>query len=146
MGDLGGPRERSDQERKRPVKCNGTFHYMVTIKRNAVEFTKIAWLDMQLSRLRKLIPNAEWSDNVSYELDSLHRLHIHTIVTSIRDIKYKQFMRKGWHIHFSPFKRQDYGNILNYINKHNQNKYRVEQLEVESQIYNTDINNLFQDD
>ena len=130
------PAERSDEERKRPALASC---YLVTIKRNALEFTRKCWLDAQYTNLVKRIRGeVEWSDQVSYELDSLNRLHLHTIVTSKSPIFYKKYVRKGWHIHFQPFERKDMSRVYEYIMKHNQDKHRIEQLEDESFIYQLD--------
>lgn len=36
---------------------------------------------------------------IHYELDSNSRIHIHTLLMSDQPLKYKEFMRKGWHIY-----------------------------------------------
>lgn len=136
--------ERSEERACEPAERSGAYFYLVTIKRNAIESTKIAWLSLQYSRLVKLLPGCEWSSDVSYELDSLNRLHLHTIVQSPREVYYKKLTRKGWHIHFARFPRKDYSKVLNYIRKHDQHPMEIQQREIESEIYNMNINNLFQ--
>ncbi len=135
--------ERSEEGRMPPVERSGTFYYLCTIKRNAIEYTKKDWLDYQYIRLQKCLKNTEWSDNVSYELDSLNRLHLHTIVSSLKEIYYKKYIRKGWHIHFAKFPKDDYPKVIQYINKTHQHKALIEQRELESQIYNLQLENIF---
>lgn len=128
--------ERSGGERKRPVKRSGTFYYYIcTIKRNALEHTKRLWLDVQLQRVIKALDNVEWSDDVALELDSKDRLHLHAWCRSKYSIYYKRLQRKGWHLHFRQFPIEDLQHVKNYFNKTNQNKYELEQREVESYIY-----------
>jgi len=59
----------------------------------------------------------EWSANISIELDSLQRLHLHAIMYTQREPYYKSVQEKGWTIHFQ---RGDAILIWNYINKYDQ--------------------------
>lgn len=131
--------ERSEGA-KRPTK---SFYYLVTIKRNALGYTKMDYLNQQYYRLVKMYNRMEWSSEIGYELDSLNRLHLHTIVHTDRQPT-GRYGRTGWHIHFQPFNREDYERVCDYIHK-DRKKYFEDPMQVESAniIYNTDINKLF---
>lgn len=129
-----------------PAECNEAFHYLVTIKRNAIEFTYIEWLKDQLNSLKKSIKGADWSDNIAIELDSLNRLHLHTVVVSPKQLYYNKYRRKGWHIHFAPFLKSDIDIVYKYLNK-STNEYDGDKLqkEVASYIHHLSIQHIFND-
>lgn len=126
------PAERSDEARKRPVERSGTY-FLVTIKRNAVEFTPRKWLSAQLQRVVTKT-KGEWGF-IAFELDGLSRLHLHTVVKLDNRPYLKGLSRKGWHIHFAEFPKEDIVRVLSYLHKVNQNPYYLDQLESESATY-----------
>lgn len=128
--------ERSEGA-KRPTK---SFYYLVTIKRNVLGYTKMDYINQQYYRLKRL-SSFEWSDQIGYELDSLNRLHLHTICSGVPKGRYG---RTGWHIHFQPFEEKDYERVCDYIHKDRKKFYEDPlQIETANQIYNTDINKIF---
>lgn len=120
------------------------FYYILTIKRNAKEFTPILWINRQRDRVKRMLGNVEWSCHSCYELDSLDRIHLHTYIKTNKEIYFHKFKSKGWSIHFKQFPKEDLQTVIDYINKH-KSAYDgdIKQMEEASQIYNSDPLSLF---
>lgn len=61
---------------------------------------------------------------VHYELDSNHKLHIHTTIESDVPLRYKNHMIKGWHIYMRELK----GPLANWIHYTTKEPRTYEQL------------------
>lgn len=120
------------------VKRNSCYYWLVTIKRNAMEFTSIKDIGRVLFNLKENMTNvgAEWSDNVGYELDSRSRLHLHTYISASRRIYFPRYALKGWSIHFKEVNKDAIPDVISYILKGVQHPAYLEQLELESYYYN----------
>lgn len=127
------PPERSDVSQS-DLRPKGVY-YLVTIKRVKLEFCPRNYLHAHYKRIVNLLQGAQWSDVVAYELDSLNRLHLHTIVYCEKRPYLKGLQRKGWTIHFQEFPLSDYPRVRNYLDKVNQNPYYLDQIESESYTY-----------
>lgn len=106
-------------------------NYLVTIKNNTKKFTSIDQLN-KIYQYHKRKGGLSWSSTKCIELDSLRRLHLHTIVTTPKVPYFKKYMIKGWHVHFKEFPTKDFNNVINYIRKNNKNKYEEQQDETKS--------------
>lgn len=97
--------------------------YLVTIKCNSYKFTSIPDLKRALASARELYPQGDWHSCTGYELDSLCRMHVHTVVkfpTNISCNKYAQIYREKYpefHIHFQPVKKDDVDHVIDYCLK-----------------------------
>ena len=94
-----------------------SFYYMLTIKRNSNEFTPLLWVNRQRDRVKRMAKDVEWSCHEAFELDSKDRVHLHTIISSDRELYFTKFKSKGWTIHFKQFPVEDYPRVVDYINK-----------------------------
>jgi len=100
----------------RPVKKQ---HYIVTIKCNIIKHTTKAELDFVYRRLVRTLPRAEWSDCLTYEVDTAYRTHIHTVVCITgSEPFFKKFQQRFWNIDFKPFPAAHVPNVIDYIRKH----------------------------
>lgn len=124
---------------KRNSSLDGTY-YLVTIKRNAMDFTSMDDLKQMYHSVKDSMKNvsAEWSSFVGYELDSRRRLHLHTYISTKRKLYFPKYGRAGWTIHFKEVPEDAVADVIRYISKCNQNKYYLENLEVVSQLYYQD--------
>ncbi len=93
--------------------------YLVTIKRNAIDFTSIWELKMML----KLIFRRVTIQCSCIELDSIRRLHLHALIDFKRTPYYKKYMRKGWHIYLNRVDMESIDTVIRYINKNNNKNY-----------------------
>ncbi len=97
-------------------------YYLITLKRNAVEFTAKRTLEDKYKDL--------FSDNSlcsSCELDSRYRLHLHGLVIFVGTPYYKRYQRAGWHVHFKyVLTEDDLPHVINYIYKNNNKSYQNE--------------------
>lgn len=53
--------------------------YFLTIKNNRARYTSIRELNEYYAKFRELIPRADYTDQIGYELDSKNRMHLHTV-------------------------------------------------------------------
>ena len=85
-------------------------------------------LDTVYDGIVKKLPNADWSDHVAYEEDSLGRMHLHTYtMIKGRAPYYKKFQKSGMSIDFTEFEWDRQMVVLNYLNKHDQSDNAVNQ-------------------
>lgn len=129
---MGETAEQASQTRR-----SRKLFYLVTISYNKKEYLSRESMDNKyrdiILKTRKY--NTEWSSYVSYELNTRHILHLHTIMSSERSPWYKPC--KNWNIQFKPFPKKDYPDVVEYINKHDQCREAVNDLLKESQLYNS---------
>lgn len=97
------------------------IRYLVTIKNNANKYTTPQDLQTQYNRATKLYPDAEWSSIRGIELDTLMRLHLHTIVyfkNTISMQRYIEMFNTGsWIIHFKHYPKDDDLRVRDYVVK-----------------------------
>ncbi len=101
--------------------------YLVTLKRNAVEFTSIVELENMYKRLFR----RKTTLIQGIELDSIHRLHLHSLIDSKKVPYYKNYMVKGWHVYMEHIAEESVGVVIRYITKHS-NKHYQEHMEISS--------------
>ncbi len=106
------------------------FSYLVTIKRNKIDFTSAKSIYHTYNGIVK--KGGSWSSNKMLELDSRHRLHMHTVVMFNRVPYFKRFQKKGWTIHFKRIDNDTIDHIWKYIYKNNKNEYDVVESEIRS--------------
>lgn len=94
-----------------------SFYYILTIKRNSNEFTPLLWINRQRDRVKRMAHDCEWSCHEAYELDSKDRLHLHTIISSDKELYFTKFKSKGWTVNFKQFPVEDYGRVVDYLTK-----------------------------
>lgn len=121
-------------------------YYLVTIKCSNVKFTSSSDIlkvyRRTVSRSQCDGPNYDWSDQIAWELDSLNRLHLHTIVKTNKSVNVRNFCKTNWSVHFQPFPLEDYKKVQDYITKHRQSPDALDDIEAISfcqyHIVNTD--------
>lgn len=104
--------------------------YLVTIKCNKARYVSKVMLDKQLRLLVNKLTGckADWSCIVGYEEDSVHRMHLHTIVKCTKQPYFKKYQIPSWTIHFQLV--NDSKNALKYILKNDQNPYAIDRKSV----------------
>lgn len=92
--------------------------YLVTIKCNAMRYTDQSELLNMLETIKEKMHNVEWSPYKAYEVDSLNRMHLHTIckITG-RAPLFKRLAKEGWHIHFNCKRNENTHRLREYIIK-----------------------------
>ncbi len=99
-------------------------YYFVTIKRLSMEYISIAEL--------KRIYNSKFSNctTLSYaiELDSLNRLHSHSIIVLDKTPYYVNYRKHGWRIFLIEISQEDLYRTDIYIHK-NQNSTYINEME-----------------
>lgn len=97
--------------------------YLVTIKPNLYRYTSILDLQLALASARELYHKADWHSEVGYELDSFHRMHLHTVVKFPTNISMQRYARQyeslsnNMRIHFMPIKKDDVDHVIGYCTK-----------------------------
>ncbi len=100
--------------------------YLITIKNNCPSYTSQVELRRALAIAREAWPLADWHSFDACELDSIHRLHLHTMVKFPTNISCRFYSEKynhpwaSFHIHFQPVSKGDEDRVLDYINKNAQ--------------------------
>ncbi len=111
------------------------YTYFVTIKNTSVKYTSMRdiihiWTQCMFTGA------GVWSSKYCFELDSLFRLHMHTVACFDTPPHFKKFQTKNWHIHFRRIKDSSYMSqldaVFKYMYKVNKNIYEYEQKETES--------------
>ncbi len=103
------------------------MNYLVTIKKNVLDFTSLCEIKEMYKRLFK----GDLTITQGVELDSLQRLHLHSLVHYKRVPYYKTYMAKGWHIFFERISEGTEDVAARYIHKHSNPIYQ-EQMEITS--------------
>lgn len=106
--------------------------YLVTLKCNKNAYTSREELYAEYQILVKKLKKVEWGSNVSYELDSNRRWHLHTYCQSNGTPYFNRVKKTGWHIHLQEFPFEDLPNVIKYIMKTSQNKYLLDELDWDS--------------
>lgn len=115
------------------------INYFITIKNINFKYTSLSEI-MDISKQLKLM-GGSWSSHYCIELDSLFRLHMHTMVSFAKTPWFKRFKIKNWIIHFCKIKdMSNLDRIYNYMNKENTNIYEYEQADIISYSH---FNNMF---
>lgn len=96
--------------------------YLVTIKRNAIEFTSKRDLIIKMKLMFRRVTITHYC----VELDSLRRLHLHAIVQFNKKPYYKRYMDVGWHIYFCEIDKETEDVVIRYISKHQNDNYQNE--------------------
>ncbi len=96
------------------------MYYLITIKRNAMEFTSIQDIRDMSKKLFKyqIIPC------YCMELDTRQRLHQHSLVQYETTLYYKKYQVNGWTVHFRKLTMTTLDHVVNYINKNNNKIYQ----------------------
>ncbi len=130
---------------QRNSSIDDTKYYLITIKNNAMKFTSLLELEKVYRALIESITSAsvQWSANVGYELDSRSRLHLHTYISTSRQLYFPKYQKHGWTIHFKLIPKNAIPDIIRYIIKGCQHPAYLQQLETESMIYNQPMESLF---
>ena len=91
---------------------------------DALEYVSVEKLRKQLEHAKSIYGNlhADWSSIRGIELDSLNRLHMHTICCFPNNISCKTQASRfapdsSWHIHFRPFPFKDFAKVSSYVTK-----------------------------
>lgn len=93
-------------------------YYLLTIKCNTKRFAAIEELDNVFQRVKDKMPKGSgYEEFVPYELDSLRRLHLHTIVSCPRQPFYKRLQQKGYTVHMKAIGLMDVDRVRNYCMK-----------------------------
>ncbi len=105
--------------------------YLVTIKRNKVDFTSIELLMNMYNWVRS--KGFYFFPEMGIEMDSLNRLHLHACMSADKVPYFKRYQYKGWIIHFQEINDtiEDLENVIRYIKKHS-NKLYQSQMEIMS--------------
>lgn len=125
----------------RSSPSNGNI-YLVTIKLHAMRHVTKEELDSELQKVVKRLSRAEWGSIVAYESDSLHRMHLHTVVICQRKPYFKKYQTPGVHVHFAGKKDPSYEAILKYITKQPQDGKNVLNRFVANQGYWDQLGNI----
>lgn len=95
--------------------------YFLTIKNNRARYTSIKELEEYFAKVRQLIPQAEYSDKVGYELDSKCRMHLHAVFCVPNQISCKTYGELAnygsVHHFFKRFPKKDLEKVISYATK-----------------------------
>lgn len=101
--------------------------YLVTMKRMNMGFTSREEI---LTKYKAVVrKGGEWSDTKCIELDSLNRLHLHTIVCFVKKPYFQKYQGNKWHINFTIIDEDSYDNVIRYCLKNSKNVNDEEQAE-----------------
>lgn len=109
------------------------FYYLVTIKNNSHQYTSLWDLTDALVHVRRLHKTSDWSCVVKYELDSLNRLHLHTVMQCTKRPYFKRIIdslkRKfpTYSVDFREFPLEDGNKVYRYITKEPRSRFELEQ-------------------
>jgi len=86
--------------------------------------------------VRDVLLHSEHSDHQAYELDGLHRLHLHNVFTTPNRISYTREAKRlsvltGLHVHIQQFPIKDMHKLFNYVHKEDHLCPEVKELESE---------------
>lgn len=96
-----------------------TWYFMVTIKRNAVDYTSAHEIISKYNEVVKKTKRADWCADAWLETDRMKRIHLHTWVKTHKKPNYREFTSAGWTIHFDQFSSDDLINVMTYCGKDN---------------------------
>lgn len=121
----------------------GSITYLVTIKNNANVFTSLQEIEDSLNEVKSLTKGGDWSDVMTYERDSLNRLHCHALVTLPTRLWFKRVVSKfketrpTWILNFKKIDNiyEDYAKLRNYIYKDACNNHEYSQEEYASWLH-----------
>ncbi len=106
------------------------MYYFITLKKNKVEYTSIA----EIEQMYKCLFGHLLTLSFAIELDSLYRLHSHSI-TRFKNVPwYERFQTNGWRVHLCPIKLHNIDRTDRYIHK-NQSSCYVNEMEWTSRSY-----------
>lgn len=118
------------------IEGDKIFFYLLTIKRNAKEFTPLLWTNRQRDRVKRMGKNIEWSEHYVYKLDSHNRLHSQYLISSKEKLYFSKFKSKGWFIYFYQIQEECYNDVVGYLlNEKTTNGDDVNRLEILSRKY-----------
>lgn len=112
-----------------------TKFYLMTMKSNAKVFITLSHLRDSYNLIVKSDNGFEWSDQVAYELDSLYRLHIHTILCARNNISLQRYTKK-WsqlaelHVHLVPLDIDTLPMAQAYVKKELRTPDELEQVSI----------------
>ncbi len=92
------------------------YLYLVTIKNNSFKYTSPDDILKQLRILKSKFKRATWH-KYFFELDSVNRWHLHTLVCTATVPFFTKLKVKGWTIHLRGIPLDDYPKVLKYIHK-----------------------------
>ncbi len=96
--------------------------YLVTLKRNCINFTsKLELNTMYNSLFRRVLTLCKCT-----ELDSLQRLHTHSVIEVKKVPYFKRYMRHGWRVHFKRIRDSEGEHVIHYVNKNSNPEYQNE--------------------
>lgn len=94
-------------------------YYMLTIKRNAVDYTSAHDIIDKYREVVSKVRNAEWAFDAYLELDRMKRIHLHTWFKANRKPNYRTLQSSNWTVHLDPFDMDDFMNVMSYCAKDN---------------------------
>ncbi len=97
-------------------------YFFVTLKRNAIDFTSIAEIEQMY--IEKFGTNSTLS--FAIELDSINRLHSHSIIKLNATPLYLNYREHGWTVHLCALKEHDLERTDVYIHKNQKDNYTYE--------------------
>jgi len=92
------------------------YLYLVTIKNNSYKYTCRNDILIELRKLKQKIQGATWH-KYFFELDSVNRWHLHTLVCTATVPFFMKLKKTGWTIHLRGIPLVDYPIVLHYIHK-----------------------------
>lgn len=100
--------------------------YLYTCKFHKMSHTTKKELDDDLADIAKQVKKAEWSSIIAYETDSIHRMHLHTVLyITGRPPIFKSLQIPGRQRYFKKISNAYNGYI--YISKQRQDEWSVSQ-------------------
>jgi len=96
------------------------MNYMITLKRNAIDYTSIDDLKHKYRILFAKVPTQCYC----IELDSRKRLHLHSLVKFKKTPYYKKYQTEGWTVYFSKVSITILQSVVEYINKNKRVDYQ----------------------
>ncbi len=93
------------------------YLYLVTIKNNAYRYTSRDDILKKLKVLQEKVPKGSTWHKYFFELDSMNRWHLHTLVCTKSVPYFSKLQVKGWTNHLKAIPIDDYPLVLKYIHK-----------------------------
>ncbi len=112
------------------------YLYLVTIKNNSYKYTCPNDILIQLRKLKEKLKGATWH-KYFFELDSVKRWHLHTLVCTKAVPFFNSLKVHGWSIHLRGIPLDDYPIVLHYI--HKDRNLSLKKQDIISQNYFLDI-------
>ncbi len=112
------------------------YLYLVIIKNNAYKYTCPNDILIEMRKLKQKLKGATWH-KYFFELDSIKRWHLHTLVCAATVPFFTKLKVTGWTIHLRGIPLDDYPIVLKYI--HKDRNLDLREQDIISQRYYLDI-------